>query len=66
MSMSDIVSALDQPWLAEAALVLFIVSFGAIVVRLYRTGHRERDRAAANLPLNDEPAFARTVPAQRD
>jgi cbb3-type cytochrome oxidase subunit 3 len=58
MSLTDIVSSLDQPWLAEAGLVCFLAAFAVILARMFRRGHREADRAAAALPLNDGPALA--------
>ncbi|MBL8745270.1 MAG: hypothetical protein JNK58_02820 [Phycisphaerae bacterium] len=56
MSLTDIVSSLNRPWLAEAGLVLFGAAFVAIICRLFSAGHRERDRAAAALPLEDAPS----------
>lgn len=58
MSLTDIVSALNQSWLAEAGLVCFLAAFAVIVVRLFRKGHRAEDRAAASIPLNDAPLFS--------
>ncbi len=55
MSLTDLVSSLNRPWLAELGLALFVAAFAAIVVRLFRNGHREQDRAAAAIPLTDAP-----------
>jgi cbb3-type cytochrome oxidase subunit 3 len=57
MSLTDIVSALNQSWLAEAGLVCFLAAFAVIVAHLFRKGHRAEDHAAASIPLNDAPLF---------
>lgn len=58
MSLTDLVSSLNKPWLAELGLALFVAAFAAIMARLFRKGHREQDRAAAELPLTDAPLAA--------
>lgn len=60
MSLTDIVSQLDRAWLTEAALVLFLAAFVAIVSRLFRRGHRDAHRAAAAIPLDEPAAHPRT------
>lgn len=62
MSLTDLVSSLNQPWIAEAGLVLFGLAFLTIISRLFRAGHREHDRAAAAIPLSDAPI---AVPSDR-
>ncbi len=48
----DLVSALDYSDCAEAALMLFVVSFGVILLGALRLSRQAADRYAA-IPLSD-------------
>jgi hypothetical protein len=49
----DIVSALDYSNLAEAALLLFVISFGIVVYGALRLSRKSTDRFAS-IPLSDK------------
>ena len=49
----DIVSALDYSDCAEAALLLFVVSFGGIVYGALRLSRKASERFAS-IPLSDQ------------
>lgn len=49
----DIVSALDYSNCAEAALLLFVISFGIVVYGALRLSRQSTDRFAS-IPLSDK------------
>ncbi|MBL0927783.1 MAG: hypothetical protein IBJ11_09040 [Phycisphaerales bacterium] len=53
MRLSDAVSALQVSWAAQAALLLFLAAFGAIMLRTFAGPRRADHRRAAALPLDD-------------
>ena len=53
MSLTDIVSSLNQSVLTQVALVLFLAAFAGLLVRLFQPGHKRAHAHAANLPLED-------------
>lgn len=55
MSMTDIVSAMQRTGFTQAGLVIFLVVFVVIVIRLFRSGHRESHRRDSMLPLIEAP-----------
>jgi cbb3-type cytochrome oxidase subunit 3 len=60
MSLTDIMSAAGLSRWAEAALLLFIVAFVAIVWRIFLPSRKRSYEDAARLPLDDD-----TTPIQR-
>jgi len=57
--MSDIVGALDVTLLPVIGMLVFVLAFCTIVVRAILADRRSIGRAAC-IPLEDEPADART------
>lgn len=54
MSLSDVMSSADLSLWTQAALVLFLAVFVAVVVRVFRRASRPELDRAAHLPLQDE------------
>lgn len=57
MSLSDVVSGLDASIWQQAALLIFVCAFVAILVNAWRRPRAELDRAA-RLPIDDSPESA--------
>lgn len=53
MSLTDLVSGLDIAVLPQAALVLFVAAFAAILISLFRKGSTQAHHDAARIPLED-------------
>ena len=49
-------AGLESPALPLAAMLFFFAVFAVVVVRLVAGGRRAEDRAAAELPLEDDRA----------
>lgn len=54
MSLTDVVSGMDITILTQAALVLFLVCFAALIGRLFMPSRRNFDAYQASLPLQDD------------
>ncbi len=54
MRLSDLIGALDISAFPQIALVIFLITFGALCVRLFRTGSRSDADRASLLPLQDD------------
>lgn len=60
MKLSDIMGYANLSVYAEIALVIFLIVFLALSVRLFLPGQDAELRAAARLPLDDDPTPAAT------
>jgi cbb3-type cytochrome oxidase subunit 3 len=56
MTLTDLMSGAGLSGFAEAALLLFILAFAAIVFRIFAPGRRQEMDRAAQLPLDDGQA----------
>jgi cbb3-type cytochrome oxidase subunit 3 len=65
MSLSDIVSALERTGPTQAALIIFVITFGVVVARLFRPSQRRAHRDAAAIPLRDAPIHPATSQDER-
>ena len=59
MRLSDIMSAAGLSFYAQVALVLFFVTFIAIVIRTYAPSRNREMDEHARLPLDDDHAVPR-------
>jgi cbb3-type cytochrome oxidase subunit 3 len=53
MRLSEIMSGVDLSFWPQAALVIFLIAFAAVMVRLFGRSTREEMDAAARIPLED-------------
>lgn len=60
MSLTDIMSAMRLHSFAEAALVLFFITFLAIAIHLFRTRKSDAWERARHLPLDNHDSAAST------
>lgn len=54
MKLSDIMAAAGLAGWAQAALILFLVAFVAILVAVFAPSRRGEFEAASRMPLNDD------------
>jgi cbb3-type cytochrome oxidase subunit 3 len=54
MSLTDIMSGMRLHLFAEAAFVLALTAFGAVLVAVFRRGNRAAFERARYIPLEDE------------
>jgi len=60
VKLSDIMGYANLSTYAEVALLIFFIVFVALSVRLFLPGQEAELRAAARLPLDDDPKPAAT------
>ncbi|MCL4865809.1 MAG: CcoQ/FixQ family Cbb3-type cytochrome c oxidase assembly chaperone [Gemmatimonadales bacterium] len=54
MKLSDIMAAAGLAGWAQAALILFLVAFVAILIRVFAPSRRREFEAAGRMPLDDD------------
>lgn len=54
MRLSDVIGAMDISAFPQIALVIFLITFGLVCARLFRSGNKEASRQASMLPLDDD------------